>query len=664
MKISLSATILSTVLFNAAVVEAQDKPLPTIGGFETQGSITAGYRFTDISGRRQKYLELLDLRTGFRVNEFELFGKASEGGSDVADSYLVTASGLGGDPYPGGQIAISKSRLYDLRINYRQQDYYWDRNDDQPNPGGLPGLSINHDWATVRKLGSMNFTLHATEHLRFTFEYNRSSREGLTFVTRSLDYFGSPDAWGGFARANPYYLQAPVSEVANRFAGGLSYNWRDWNFFYRTGYQTFEQNLTLDNVGSPERSINSGDPVTAGELLRRASFNQYRRLRTPISEFSYVGRARSRLQMRGGYIFYRYRGPVSQNGAFDGAARITGTTIGNYSVSEDDRAQVSEPNHVVDQGFTFKLSNAWSLLADFRYSRFTQSGILDADSLRDSTVAAAGEVISTWRHGSHRVDVALEFAPGSKLLVRPGVRFVKRDVTVLDENVADPLRSKRSKFTAPILSVFYAPSDWFTMRGNVQSITNDTPYTRISPRTDVAGRWIVRYRATDRFTLENSSILRTGKYAATDFRNSIRSNATTLAFTLNDRLALFGGFGYDSFLATASVVFIRGTPPLSAVWRDQTVNRIWQAGIDARVKKLMLRLSGNYDRTTGVGEISGEPPTQGPLRFPLMTGTVSYDFGIPGRLAIDLQRAYYIEEIMRGDNFNANILSIRWTKDF
>jgi hypothetical protein len=659
------ATVTFAVLLSTLPLAAQDKPLPILGGFENQGSVTAGYRFTDISGRREKYYELLDLRSGFRVNEFDLFGRASEKGSGLADSYSVNASGLGGDPYPGGQLSISKAGLYDLRINYRQHYYYWNRNDDQPNPGGLPGLTINHDWATVRKFGSMNFNLHATEHLRFTFDYNRNSREGLTFVTRGLDYFGSPDSWGSFVRANPYYLEAPVNEVANRFAGGVSYNWRDWNFTYRLGYQTFEQNLTIDNVASPERSIALGDPVTAGELLQRASFNQYRRLKTPISEFSYVGRARSRVQLRGGYIFYRYRGPVSQNADFNGTARITGTTLGNYAVSENDRAEVTEPNHVVDQGATFKLSNAWSLSTDYRYSRFTEDGILTADSLRDSTTAVSGEFLSNWRSDIHRVDLSLEFAPGNKLLVRPGIRFVDRDVRVLENNVVDSVRTKHSKFVAPILSVFYAPSQRFTIRGNIQSITNDTPYTRISPRTDVAGRWITRYRLGDRVTIENSAILRTGKYLTTEFRNSIRSNATTVSYSFNDRLALFGGFGYDSFLATASVTFLRGTPPLSAVWRDQTVNRIWQAGIDARpTKKVTVRLSGNYDRTTGVGEISGEPPTQGPLRFPIMTGTFTYDFGMPGRFSIDLQRAYYIEEIMRGDNFNANVLAIRWTKGF
>src|SRR6266705_490643 len=411
------AIIFVAVLFVTATLEAQDNAAPTVlGGFETRGAVAAGYRFLDTSGRRQKYLELFNLKKGFRVNEFELFGRAPEKGNDYADTYSITASGLGGDPFPGGQLAVSKKGLYDLRVNYRQSYYYWNRNDDQPNPGGLAGLSINHDWATVRKFGSVNFTLHATENLRFTFEYNRTAREGMTFVTRALDYFGSPAEWGAFARANPYYLQAPVNETANRFAGGLSYTWRDWNVFYRTGYQTFEQNLTIDNVVSPERSIDLSDPVTANELLNRASFNQYHRLKTPISEFSYVGRSRSRIQLRGGYIFYRYCGPISQNADFNGTARVTTTTFTLYTVSENDRGQVSEPNHIVDQGFTFKLAEGWNFLADYRYSRLTEDGVLTVDSLRDSTIAASGDVLSMWRYGTHRLDLSFEFAPGKKIL--------------------------------------------------------------------------------------------------------------------------------------------------------------------------------------------------------------------------------------------------------
>ena len=39
---------------------------------DIHGSVTAAYRFTDIKGRREKYNELFDLRSGFRVLDFSL----------------------------------------------------------------------------------------------------------------------------------------------------------------------------------------------------------------------------------------------------------------------------------------------------------------------------------------------------------------------------------------------------------------------------------------------------------------------------------------------------------------------------------------------------------------------------------------------------------------
>ena len=68
---------------------------------------------------------------------------------------------------------VSKHKIYDLRVDWRQSYYYWNQNDNVVLPiaaaaaGLSTGLTNNHDWATVRKFGSVDFTLHATDHLRF-----------------------------------------------------------------------------------------------------------------------------------------------------------------------------------------------------------------------------------------------------------------------------------------------------------------------------------------------------------------------------------------------------------------------------------------------------------------------------------------------------------------
>src|SRR5262249_18514294 len=162
----------------------------------------------------------------------------------------------------------------------------------------------------------------------------------------------------------------------------------------------------------------------------------------------------------------------------------------------------------------------------------------------------------------------------------------------------NPDATKRSKIASPILTAYYAPSPKLMLRGDIQNTTNGTPYTRISPRKDFNIRSVARYQPTERITIENNLHVRTSEYSTTSFRASLRSNSTHVSYRLNDRLALVGGFTYDSFLATDSVTFLRGTAPLNAIWRDQTVDRVWQAGIEAKpARRVTLNLNGNYIRT-------------------------------------------------------------------
>jgi hypothetical protein len=628
------------------------------------GSITAGYRFTDVSGRQEKYKELFDLRSGFRVQDFSLYSN-DERKSPLYDSFFVTASGIGGEPFSGGQFLLKKNQVYDLRVNYQQSYFYWNRNDDQSQPTGLHGLTTNHDWSTVRKVASVNFAAYVTPKLRFNFEFQQTGRTGDTGVTRTLDYFGAPSTWGGFLRANPYGVASPVDEHSHRTTAGISYSTGDWSFFYRAGYQWFEENTHLTNMVSGERSINIDDSTTARELLTDASWSGIRKLRTPISEFSYNGKLSPRIRMRGGYIFYRYTGPSSTNGSFDGSARTTGTTVAPYSVTFQDRGKSAENSHVIDEGFTFEVTPTFNIHTDYRYFRYNIDNDVQFQSATNGDAPVSGEARRQWLQGMHTLDVALEFAPFRQLQVKPGIRLMKRDVSVLDDGVTEQQATKRSKIASPILTAYYSPSRRLMLRGDIQSSTNGAPYTRISPRKDFNVRWISRYQPTERISIENNLRVRTSEFSTTDFRSTIRSNATHMSYRFNQRLTLLGGFTYDSFLATNSVTFLRGVAPLSATWRDQTVDRVWQAGVEAKpTRRLTLNLNGNYIRTTGVSEISGELPTAGPIRWPLVTGTASYDFARVGRLSLDLQRTYYIEELLKGDNFSANMLTIRWTTEF
>ena len=246
------------------------------------------------------------------------------------------------------------------------------------------------------------------------------------------------------------------------------------------------------------------------------------------------------------------------------------------------------------------------------------------------------------------------------------MRLLKEDVEKLDEGVSDPGLSKRINTAWPIASVYYQPAKMLTIRGDIQETNTGTAYTAISPHTDIGGRFSVRFRPTEKFYIEDSGVVRNQKLILTDYKSSMRSNAVTANYDFNPRLTGFAGFSYDSIFASGLVNFLRGTAPFTNLsLRDQTIDRVWQAGIKANpTKRLGLSFTGNYVRSTGLGQIQGELPISGPLSFPYATGTIYYDFPRLGRLSAQLQRTYYIEQIVPGNNFGAKLLTIAWTHGF
>jgi opacity protein-like surface antigen len=657
----------------APIANAQDNseavPL-NLGDFKLSGSATAGYRFTDLKGYAPQYQEMFDLGKGFRVFDIGLSGESEGGNNSLADHFSLQTSNLGGDPFPTAQFAISKNKVYDFRADWRQSYYFWNQNDNVVLPiaaatvGISKGLTTNHDWATVRKLGSVDLTLHATNHLRFHFNYEHPSDDGTTFTTRAPDFFGSPGFWGSFVRANPYYLDAPLTDSTNRITGGVDYTLKDWNFHYSIGYQTFTENIGLNNVTSPEFSINP-IALSTTEPLTNLSWSQFRRLTTPISEFTYVGKPLPRLEWRGGYMYYRYQGPATFDEAFNGMAPSSTGPLAAYTVSETARATLIEPNNIVSQGLTVGLFSWWSLDLDYRYSRFTSTSTGNYQSLFNGTTATLGTTNVIWRDGLSDFAFRMDFRPIRALVIQPGVQFMRSDVESLTNGVATPSLSLRTNTARPEISFGYEPSKLFSIRGDFHSADNGASYTAITPHTQEAAHFVLRLQPIERLSLEDEASVANNKLPAANFVNNIRSNAITVSYSLGERFSVFAGFSYDSYFAQGNILYVRGTPPLADSLRDQELNRVWSGGIEGKpTKRFGLRLSGNFDRSSGVGSISGEPPAYGPLVWPLVTGTAYYDLPIAGRVAVDLQRTYYVEQIVTVNNFSANLLTIRWTKGF
>src|SRR5438094_10668679 len=97
------------------VLGAQDssrEPPLALGDFNVQGSAAVGYRFTDIKGYKPQFLQLFDLQKGFRLQDFNVFGESRGGVNPFLDSFSLSTSGLGGDPFPTAQLVVTRYKLH------------------------------------------------------------------------------------------------------------------------------------------------------------------------------------------------------------------------------------------------------------------------------------------------------------------------------------------------------------------------------------------------------------------------------------------------------------------------------------------------------------------------------------------------------------------------
>jgi hypothetical protein len=667
--VRLSAAAIVAVLGLPVAARAQEaaassQAAPAAGtGFETHGSVSVGYRSTDISGYEPKYRELYDLRSGLRVPDVNLFARAPQGSDRFADTFSFSASGLGGDPYQASQLTARKRGLYDFRANFRRSRFFWDQSD-ATLPNGANGLTNNHAWDTVRTFGSVNLQIRPSNALRAGFQLSRSGRDGTQLTTRAVDFFGSPSSWGSFARANPYSMVAPVHEASSRYTGSVDYTLKTWTVHYVAGYQVFDDAVTANALAEPERSINVDDAVTAKELLDSGSYQDYRRLTTPVSEFSFEGRPAPRIQWHGGYSFYRYEGPAGLQAAYKGTARTTGTNTAPYTVALDTRADLSEPMHVLDQGVTWEANDWVNVVGGYRYEWIGIDSTADFTSVYNSTLNT-GETTSQWRQHRNQIDAAVQVMPRADLLLRGGLQYLQNDIRVLADGTVDDVRTRTINSVRPTFSASWKPHSMIAVRADLDTISNDVSYTRLTPKTTVGSRIQVEVRPTDQISVVDAVNLRHQTLDEADYTANVRANALTATYQFSENLALFGGYTFDRFKSTGTTTFLRGTPPLSVDIVNEANNHIWQGGASAKpTSHFGFSVAGNYIKTTGEGTIAGETPYYGPLTHRYVTSTVFYEFPPAGRLSLDLTRTHYGEDLVPLNDFEATLVMVRWTRSF
>lgn len=504
------------------------------GAYTVSGSVTAGYRATDVKGLEGRTSELwaerlfheqfqYDPSKGIPAFSLDLFAEPVEIDGGIFDELFVNGSYDGANAL--GTVRMRNHGAYDLRLDYTRSNYFFDRFDSV--------FSDLRQYDFARDRFTANLKVTPVDMLDVDVQYFTTGRDGNQQIPRSpfleLSSLSSTFQWAGYSRANIYRIDYPLDDRTHRFQGSVTARLPMTSVSAGGGYRTF--NETIDGTPNKLTSLNlRGD--SANGYVNEFGIVGTSAVKEPLSAFHWQEQRESSGPFAFGQVVFKpidmlsatatlnYQkidGEVTVDHMQNGIVRRNSSgsqlkkyraTYGGESTSKNDFTQASinvalqpiDMLHIVG-GFEFRRQNQ-TAHADFRGTLDTMIGS------ETETFAAVGDSANQfiadtdYKTLTQTITGDIMLAPLPNLSVRGGIRLATRtpDVVRLLEHRFDSAfsnsQSQKTTFTTITGSVFYRPIREIRLRARVtsqvgeayQAVVTETETTRGENAIDMVPR--------------------------------------------------------------------------------------------------------------------------------------------------------------------------------
>ncbi|MBP7147982.1 MAG: hypothetical protein KBD01_10585 [Acidobacteria bacterium] len=208
----------------AAAQEQAAAPSPpqegsAASGGEFSGRILAGFRLSDIGGRKQKYRQHIGIDDGPSLFDLSFDLVPDQSLRSFADSVQLELNDFGGDPFESLRLRVRKFGAYDFSYSRRKSSYFYEDTILAPkdaatvDPTGR--LSAGGDFHTFdfdRTQDTAELSLWVAERARLFFGFDRYERRGNSTTTLDI-------------QRDEFEFDTPIDERRNEYRGGL-----EWSF--------------------------------------------------------------------------------------------------------------------------------------------------------------------------------------------------------------------------------------------------------------------------------------------------------------------------------------------------------------------------------------------------------------------------------------------------
>jgi hypothetical protein len=655
-----TVAVLLGMALAATVARADDAAPPAPDRWAYDSTISAGYRFTDVSGSEERYRSDVDLRQGPRLFLFSLDGTSPDAEKTPLDRFHLEVDTPGDEPASYFQLTAADKRRWDFRADFSRMRWDYDLPQlwEDPVPGNRDTVDL-HQWNEIRTQGHADLTVHLPNDLpTIRAGYRLYERDGGSQSTAFV-----PDDGG-----NDFRLNAPVYSVANVGVLGTDFKWlaTDWSLTqeYRVVDRRFDATRPVFTNGL-------GLDPASGVVLDAYDRRRGDHVSEPVTTVRLRHEFGDDLDVDGAYLYShaelsdgvanRTRTVTSGTPATTATSPYTGTASGKVDTQ------------VADLGSSYRLGHGVTLHATYRFNERSQDTNLAADTTSGPLLLDTGYHV---RWNSLTGD--LQYEPGAGVTLRAGVRYAHRDV-----NLAVANEKQGSDYIGAIADARWRPRrevDLFVRYENVQiddplrtqgdplssppipareialtSTNRATTGFRLTPKPWVALQYklIVDDRQNDTFAAQAQSIGNNVGVTLTPLdalnvfagysRRDIKNHADITPAPLYDRTVSLQDGSEDAVTSSMRYEF-----PL--------FGQRWATGWDFSWVLADERLDPRLETTGG---------THTPYQLDRIDGGAFLTFLHPWiEPSVEVRRIEYSEKALSANDFSATIVTLRLTKHF
>jgi hypothetical protein len=217
-------------------------------GYNFVNSWEIGYRARRLFGEETKYRSDVNFGNGVRLLAARAGVHSRDGRAKYFDQFVLTAQGLGNDPYQSATVRLERNRLYRYELGWRLNEYF--------NPGlAIGGARQGLD--TRRRWQDHDLILLPESRLRLLAGFSRNSQEGPALATFNID--------GALGDEFPVF--ADIRRGQNEYRLGGMAEARGWRLTLVRSWENFKED-TRHRRTTPSEGENPADAIRLLGLRR------------------------------------------------------------------------------------------------------------------------------------------------------------------------------------------------------------------------------------------------------------------------------------------------------------------------------------------------------------------------------------------------------------